>query len=64
MQNIDEKRLSLIRRYPLEFIVACLCLCVMYLFVQYDNLNEYIRNTMDKTIQENTTVLRQVLSRN
>lgn len=53
----EEKKLSLIRRYPLETIVIILVAAVGLLFRKYDAINDRVYEYMNKDVQVQTKVI-------
>lgn len=43
---VDEKKLSVIRRYFYESVLVALCICVLTLFYMVIDLSKYIRVTL------------------
>lgn len=64
---VDEKNLSVIRRYFYESVLVALCICVCTLFYMVIDLSKYIRVTMTEQtvamkiiINDNTNTLKEV----
>jgi len=64
LEVASEKKLSVLRKYPLEFLIIILFLSVGYLFHLYSNLNNEFKNhllitnrVMIETLKENTQAL-------
>lgn len=60
----DETKLSGIRKYLQEFVIVTLVAAVIYLFIMYHNMNQFIRDDLFKNsvrmeiiIDKNTRVI-------
>jgi len=60
----DESKLSGIRKYLQEFVIVTLAAAVVYLFIMYHNMNQFIRDDLFKNsvrmeiiIDKNTRVI-------
>lgn len=60
----DESKLSGIRKYLQEFVIVTLVAAVVYLFIMYHNMNQFIRDDLFKNsvrmeiiIDKNTRVI-------
>lgn len=52
-----EKQASILRKYIMEYVIVCLTIAVIYLFVLYQNLNAFITEKFVPVIEKNTAVI-------
>jgi hypothetical protein len=64
MEIINKDKLSVLRKYFYESVLMALSVCVVTLFLMYNDLNKYIRTTLTEqiinnriTIQDNTLMM-------
>jgi uncharacterized membrane protein YwzB len=55
-----EKQASLLRRYIMEYVIFCLTIAVIFLFIQYQNLNSFVIEKFIPVIEKNTSVIQNI----
>lgn len=64
MELPNEKQVSNLRRYFIEYTVLGLTAATVYLYVQVNSLNVYIRDKQSEIIMKNTETLEQIIKSN